>query len=446
MIGCVSLAGALAASLFAFASDASADAGLSKENFSLKWSDRAYFTMEAPFPEGISFLPGAHYKTEVKSLPAQLRITDADGKIHASFAAPTNVAPPFTFHLALTGNSSPSIFTTKDGRTTLSYIGRLPKGFDPCRKEYMTTLRVRASGGAGEVTSSLSGGIGQADVRFVTRGRRGEPYIENGRLFFTFSARFYGSTCGVASIDASHPEKGCRFEGSIFSDYGDGRLRPNDIAMHIFYDEETKTWRGWSSNFSTGGSTPGMPGGRAKGGINAVLSEKSPLRGFSVVKAKPVGLDGMNEDPCGVWDGKAGKWRLLVSNFTPAGIRAQMYESDRWDGGFKAVTKPVKEDSTGTTIVPAGGSFLCLCGSVDRKYYIYSYPDLGMLGTMKLTPTPWGDLKGWPHGRGWPALAALPAGYPYRYLLLTMDRINFPGMPNPNWTYGRLYIYAVPRK
>jgi hypothetical protein len=22
-----------------------------------------------------------------------------------------------------------------------------------------------------------------------------------------------------------------------------------------------------------------------------------------------------------------------------------------------------------------------------------------------------------------------------------MDRVNFPGMPKPNWTYGALYLY-----
>ena len=26
------------------------------------------------------------------------------------------------------------------------------------------------------------------------------------------------------------------------------------------------------------------------------------------------------------------------------------------------------------------------------------------------------------------------------YLMVTMDRVNFPGMPAPNWTYGELHL------
>jgi len=35
----------------------------------------------------------------------------------------------------------------------------------------------------------------------------------------------------------------------------------------------------------------------------------------------------------------------------------------------------------------------------------------------------------------------LPEGYPAPYIMLTMDRSNFPGMPTPSWTYGSLYLY-----
>ena len=103
----------------------------------------------------------------------------------------------------------------------------------------------------------------------------------------------------------------------------------------------------------------------------------------------------------------------------------------------------VPEDSTGTTIASCGGKFYCFSGSVDRKYYVYSYPSLKKLGTLKMTPTPWvADAKGWPHGRGWPTFIELPEGYPHKYLLLTMDRENFPGVPKPNWTYGGLHLYV----
>ena len=37
----------------------------------------------------------------------------------------------------------------------------------------------------------------------------------------------------------------------------------------------------------------------------------------------------------------------------------------------------------------------------------------------------------------------MPTGFPFRYVMLTMDRQNFPGMPNPNWTYGGMYFYVA---
>ncbi|MBQ5796319.1 MAG: hypothetical protein IIW14_10045, partial [Kiritimatiellae bacterium] len=98
---------------------------------------------------------------------------------------------------------------------------------------------------------------------------------------------------------------------------------------------------------------------------------------------------------------------------------------------------------TGTTIVSCDGRRYCLSGSVDRKYYMYSYPMLEMAGSLKMSPTPWAEgVKGWPHGRGWPTFIELPDGYGCKYLMLTMDRENFPGMPKPNWTYGKLHLYV----
>ncbi len=40
-------------------------------------------------------------------------------------------------------------------------------------------------------------------------------------------------------------------------------------------------------------------------------------------------------------------------------------------------------------------------------------------------------------------MTELPDGYLFRYIMLTMNRANFPGMPNPNWTYGALYLYGA---
>ena len=73
------------------------------------------------------------------------------------------------------------------------------------------------------------------------------------------------------------------------------------------------------------------------------------------------------------------------------------------------------------------------------------------MGKIKLQPEPWGDTAlqtPWGvlrtgNSRVWPCFAELPDGYPQRYLLITMDRINVPGMPKPNWTYGGLHVYTA---
>ena len=409
--------------------------------FERVWEGRNILDASLPFPEGVTFVPGAEYRADVRSLPAAMKIADASGAALATFAAPTNIAPPYTMHLAVTGIQTPAVFVTKGGKTSLSGLARLPGGFDPRRSGHLRTLSVVPDGGMGAVSGRLSAGVGQADVRFVTRGREGRPYVENGRMYFTFSARFFCSVTGVGSLDPAHPERGVRFEGTILYDYGDGLLR-NDLAPHLFYDSEAGEWRGWACNFSTAGDNLG---GRARGGINAVWSRESPLHGLTVMKARSLGLSGMHEDPCGVWDASAKKWRMFLCTFGKGGIRAQMLESDKWNGGYAEITKRVAEDSTGTTIAWLSGTRYCLSGSSDRAYYVYSYPSLARLGRLDMAPAPWGDAKGRPHGRGWPAFAELPDGFPYRCILLTMDRVNFPGMPSPNWTYGGLQLYVAGR-
>lgn len=415
-------------------------------SFRRVWTHRGAFEGELPFPAGVSFLPMAQYAAEVTSLSAGLRIASS-GRTLMAFAAPTNVTPPYVMRLSVTGNSLPAVFVTKDGRTDYAYTVKVPSDVDLRRRELLTTGRVEAFGGAGAVRGYLSDGAGRADIRFVTRGREGAPYLENGRLFYTFSARHYGAYLGVGSLDPWHPENGVRFEGVIGFDYGDGLVR-NDLAAHIFYDEEADEWRGWSSNFSTGSDALG---GRAPGGLNAAWSKTSPLHGFNIMRSQSLGLAGMNEDPCGIWDREAMKWRLLVSEFTQKDIRASLLESDDWKGPFVRIAGPVPENATGTTLVSIGGVRYGLAGSSKGFFRVFSYPQLERLGTLRLDPVPWGQtpletpwgVKTTKNARDWPSVVELPEGYPHRYLLLTMDRVNIPGVPDPNWTYGGLHLYVA---
>ncbi len=414
-------------------------------SFKQIWKRRFVFDAEIPFPKDVSFLPCGHYAADVTSLPAEMQLVAKNGDVKMSVEAPSDVTPPYTFHVAFCGKSRCGVYVTKDGVTKLSKLAPLPDGFDPRDKMWTTELSMRGHGGMGDVKKTLTAGMGQADVRFVTRGRQNALYWEDGRLFFTFSVRIFGGFQGVASFDPAKMD--VRLEGTILFDYGDGKLR-NDVASHLFFDEEAGEWRAFVSNFSTGGD--GL-NGRAEGGLNAAWCKENPLHGLSVMKAKSLGLKGlMHEDPSGIWDPEAKKWRLFLCTFVK-GIKAQMLESDHWDGPYEPLTEIVPEDSTGTTIQWMNGIRYCFSGSAEHALYVYSYPMLQKFGKLKLDVEPWGDTPldtPWgvmktTNSRVWPCFAELPDGYPYKYILLTMDRINIPGMPNPNWTYGGLYIYGA---
>ncbi|MDR3267312.1 MAG: hypothetical protein LBT24_07065, partial [Tannerella sp.] len=79
-------------------------------------------------------------------------------------------------------------------------------------------------------------------------------------------------------------------------------------------------------------------------------------------------------------------------------------------------------------------------GGSNSNLRIHSYPNLDFLGELKLDLQPhWPK----PAGRIWANVVPLPEGYPYRYVLLTMDRANFPDITKPTWSYGALYYYGA---
>lgn len=392
------------------------------------------------------FWPGAQYTAEVAALPAELSFATVSGevKFRYSFQAGNKrlPEPPFEAALLPAGRFPVAVFVKKGDVVRLLETVPLPDGFDPRDAVYTRTLRFHAEGGAVRPCAALSAGIGQADIRFVTEGRENRPYEEAGRFFFTFSARAYGSWLGVMSVDPRNPAD-LRLEGAIFFSTGDGIVR-NDHAADLFHDPETGMWRAYVSNFSTSNDKLGH---RAKGGVNAAWSKEAPLRGVHVMQAKTLDLPGMNEDSDGIWDAEAGRWRMLLSEFTPKkGIRASMWESAAWDGPFTKIAGPVEFNSTGTTILPYEGKRYCLSGSSDRAVYVFSYPGLETVGRLSFDTPPWPATgKGGPHGRVWPAIAPFREGGRTVWLMVTMDRENFPGMPKPNWTYGKLMLYKGSR-
>lgn len=283
--------------------------------------------------------------------------------------------------------------------------------------------------------SYLSSGIGQADIRMVTNSDS-SPYFKDGRLWFTFSARGLGiaqSAQGVMSFNPSVFD--LKFEGLVVFDHGDGLLR-NDYASHLIFDAKNNLWRAISCDF---GGTKGREG-RSGSGLVLAESAHCPLQGFSVMRAQRLdGFDCINEDPCLFYDDGAKKWRLLTSAFMNKDIVARMYEADSIAGPYKAIAGPIKENSTGTVIQKIGGGVYVLSGG-KANMRVHSYPNLEYICDVNFKLQPHWPA---PAGRVWANIVPLPAGFPYRYVLMTMDRPNFPNVKGPNWSYGALHFYGA---
>lgn len=352
----------------------------------------------------------------------------------------------FTLRAQLYGHSLGVFIEEYDETRYLGYVS--------VKENFSETLDFRVKKTAGECTfniisnlqgtaivagarSYLSTGIGQADIRLISHEDL-SPYMEGGRLWFTFSCRgidIYQSAQGVLSLDPSVFD--IRFEGMIVFDHGDGLLR-NDYASHLFFDRNAKEWRAYACDF--GGTAYREL--RSGSGLVIGTSSKSPLKGFSVMKARRIETDhitGHNEDPCIFYDTDVNKWRLLTSVLTNRNIISRTFESDTWDGKFTPVAPEITMNSTGTSIQRIGNKYYSFMGGLGNLR-VHSYPELELLGELNLNLQPhWPK----PAARVWASIVPLPEGYPYRYVLLTMDRPNFPGIKGANWSYGAFYFYGA---
>lgn len=274
-------------------------------------------------------------------------------------------------------------------------------------------------------------GIGLADIRAITY-ENGDPLLDQGRLWYTMSIRGRGlphHIQGVFSMDPSVFD--VKMEGVIVFDRDDGLLR-NEIASHIFYDRKNHMWRGITTGFSAYANP-----GKEKKQLLAIESKRDPRFGFSIMKAVPFGMVGDFEDPHILFDPEANKWRMLACE-NQDGYKAIILESNDWNKDYKRIAGPVAYNSTGTSIQGIGNMRYCFSGSSERKILIYTYPDLEPAGSLKINLPPWDGTSG---TRVWPNIVQLPEGYPFQYVALMMDRLNYPGQKGPHWSYGALYLY-----
>ncbi|MDO6437841.1 hypothetical protein Q4534_10500 [Cyclobacterium sp. 1_MG-2023] len=282
-----------------------------------------------------------------------------------------------------------------------------------------------------KVLMGLSTGVGLADIRAITY-EDGSPLLDKGRLWYTMSIRGRALPHHIQGVFSMNPSVfDIKLEGVILFDRGDGLLR-NEVASHLVFDRNDNLWKGLTTGFSAY-ANPELE----KKQLLAIQSRRDPRFGFSIMEAKAFGVVGDIEDPHILYDEEAKKWRMLTC-VNEGGYKAIVMEADEWDKGYVKIAGPVSHNSTGTSIQKIGNEPYCFSGSSEREIFIYTYPDLKEAGTLKMDLPPWDKSSG---TRVWPNVVQLPEGYPFRYVALMMDRINYPGMVGPNWTYGALYLY-----
>ena len=283
-----------------------------------------------------------------------------------------------------------------------------------------------------KVTSVLGSGMGLADIRAITY-ENGDPFLDQGRLWYTMTMRGRALPHHIQGVFSLNPTVfDLKFEGIIVFDQNDGLLR-NEVASHIFFDRRDGTWRGLTTGFSSFAD----PNERKQ--LFAVSSQRDPRFGFSVMNAVPTGIVGDYEDPHVLYDSAAARWRMLTCvNENKKGYRVVLLESDTWNKGYRRIALADEHDATGTSIQKIGDARYCFSGSSERQVFIYTYPDLREAGQLKMDLPPWDENAG---TRIWPNVVQLPAGYPFKYVALMMDRYKYPGIEGNHWSYGAVYLY-----
>jgi hypothetical protein len=376
-----------------------------------------------------SFLSGAHLKV----IRNQKRIVEE--AISVNMEKQEKIPPKIILQML---GSGLVLYAESTGFSRVIGQCDFNKHLDLRKKEYIqsfqSNLFVKLNQGTvilKHANMTLSPGVGLADIRAMTY-ENGEPLLDQGRLWYTMSIRGRALPHHIQGVFSMNPSVfDIKLEGIVLFDRNDGILR-NEIASHIFYDREKEIWRGMTTGFSAFANPE-----KEEKQLLAIESVKDPRFGFSIMHATPFGIVGDIEDPHIIFDEESEKWRILTCE-NHDGYKAVILESDEWNKDYKRISGPVDHNSTGTSIQKIGDKFYCFSGSSERNIFIYSYPDLDEIGTLKMDLPPWNETSG---TRVWPNVVQLPDGYPWKYVALMMDRINYPGMHGPHWSYGAIYLY-----
>ena len=283
------------------------------------------------------------------------------------------------------------------------------------------------------VDNYLDCGIMQADIRPV-KYENGEVLIENGTMYFTYSARFE-SHCMQQIMSYRLSTCEMKLIGAMLFDCGDGRWC-DDVAASLIYDRMAGMWRIWMCAFSH---------------VHVLgygETANDPRFGINVIDVKPLdfvdsdlkfGGWKQDEDPDLYYDADSGYWYLAICRSDPTvnKYRYYLFRSRRPDTGFEYVSRT--DDSIETT----GGSFVRFNGKIyftfgrafreTSKYDVCEFPSLKKLGELKCSHIDGGF-------RGWGTLMPVKMGSRTRYFWMTFDRHKGSDY---TWSYGNLYCYEA---
>jgi len=286
--------------------------------------------------------------------------------------------------------------------------------------------------------SYMDAGLSQADIRPV-KYENGEIIVENGRMFFTLSARMHREMYqAVLSWVPGTME--FTLVGAIFFDTGDGAWC-SDVASSLKFNRQTNRWNLWVCSFSHGHILGCAEfDGDIRFGVNVVdirLMEPGNPEGD---RTAFLGFSG-DEDPDFIYDEASGKWFFTVCRLADMGDGKRKYAYHLFEGENpfacdRFVARSGEGAETGGSMVRVGDTLHFVCGndfSLRANYRVYDLPDLSTYSEMAFDYNDGGF-------RGWGTIVPLKIGTRTRIFHLTFDRHNASDF---NWSYGNLYCFEA---
>ncbi len=283
----------------------------------------------------------------------------------------------------------------------------------------------------GDVNVRLMSGIGTADVRPI-KNADGTPFIEDGRIFLTASARLE-TGCYQCILSLIPTTSEFKLEGALFFDTGDG-MTANDVASTVVYDKAREKWYIWYCSFSHGHV------------LARAELDTDPRYGISIIDARLmekkdgaaltdfVGIEG-DEDPDLILID--GVWHLAICRMEADGFHYYRFTSSDPLDGFTFADRTEGAEKTGGSFVNLCGEYYFVCGSDFGKRAVYDIYDLFDF-SVHHPLTHRHDDGGF---RGWGSVFLYPVGTRKKIFHITFDR--FLTSKKWNWSYGNLYLFEA---